>query len=138
VGEVKEENYVVRAMVENSKARFLSTKLCNDGKILGIAEKGGEFSFLVYKKNGELLQDYPLMELIKAELSGTDDCSVVGISYIFLMKVDVLYRNDDGTYRLKTEIQKTDPVSRLSINPEGDMVVFSSINTHTTEVYKYN
>lgn len=106
---------------------------------MSIIEEGGFFSFKVYDSSGNSLQTLPSEELVKVHLAANDDCSSVVFSNTFLKTVQILKKNDAHEYETFRELPVQEkPVGQVSINPDGDIVVFPLLSTSISKVYKYS
>jgi hypothetical protein len=126
--------------VPNDGYSILQNKICSDGSVLAVMEKGGEFFLRHYDSHSNKLgDDVPFTEEhIEVYIAATNDCQTVAVAGITMSKAHILKIAADGSYTRDYEIDDQHPISAVSINEDGDMVLLSRIaKDDSTVLYRY-
>lgn len=119
--------------LNNSNSRVEGVAACpNDGKVV-LLETEGVFSLKVLDADDNVVGNPEFTtkledELVEAYLAVTPDCSVIAVSGVTMSKVQVFI----GNVFFESVSPASDPLEPLgpvSINEDGDLLLFSSITT---------
>ena len=104
-----------------------------------ILEAAGVFSLSILPVDGsepvsfvEELQE----EFIELYLSVSRDCSIISVSGVSMQKVQV-FRKETG-YQLFKSIEVGSPLSKVSVEEDGDILVVPSLISPESYVYQYH
>ena len=122
----------------NTGGHVYGVRICFLEAKIALLETEGVFYFKFYLQHGgnasftrELEE-----ELIEPYLDASSDCSIIAISGITMQKV-LIFREDNG-YSLFETINIGNPISKVSIEKDGDLLVVSSLVSQETYIYQYH
>ena len=128
----------VGANTSNSNSRVYGVKLCPEGVRIALMEEAGVFQLSVFSSDGTetLFLSELSEELIEPFLAASPDCSILAVSGVTMQKVQVFKKEDEG-YSLLDTINVEVPLSKVSIESDGDILVVPSITSPESYVYQY-
>ena len=125
------------ANISNQNSRVYGAKLCPGGVRVALLENSGVFKLSIFASDGT---ETPFIselseELIEVYLAASSDCSILAVSGVTMQKVHVL--KEDKGYFLFDTISSESPLSKVSMEENGDLLVVASITSQESYVYQY-
>ena len=123
----------------NANSQAYAVELCPGGTKVALLEAAGVFSLTIFPADSsesvsftEELQD----EFIEPYLSVSKGCLTIAVSGVSMQKVQVFRKETD--YQLFKSIEVGSPLSRVSVEEEGDILIVPSVISPESYVYHYH
>lgn len=120
---------------------MLAVKLCPDDSMISLKEKFGWFHLELRQNDGVVLHSPQLTEFFQSYMAVTDDCSKIFVSNTMEMNIKVYTQTNDQldlTETIEQPIDNMHPLGKISLNPDGDLLVVAQHAAGTSSIFKFD